>query len=70
MSVNRTWLYYSPLLQKPYCQPCWLFEDRGNPNLQWRWIDEVDGSSRHLSEQIKHHEKTALHISAMAVNHR
>ena len=29
MSANRTWLCYSPLLQKRYCQTCWLFAARG-----------------------------------------
>jgi hypothetical protein len=67
LKVTRDWLCYSPSLNKPYCQPCWLFADRLNPNLQWQWINGVSGSSRHLTKKLKQHETSCIHIAASAI---
>jgi Domain of unknown function (DUF4371) len=70
LKVNRNWLCFSPSLKKPYCHTCWLFADRGNPNLQWQWIDGVPGSSRHYGTKIKNHKSSQIHIASTAVCQR
>ena len=63
IEVPRQRLCYSPSLQKPYCEVCWLFAERG-PNLCRSWIDGVEGTTKHMSSKIYKHEKTDNHIQA------
>ena len=66
---QRSWLCYSPILAKPYCENCWLFADRNHPRfgLQSAWVDGVQSSKKRLLAKIKKHENSLLHIEASAV---
>lgn len=33
-TIQRLWLYYSPILNVAWCEPCWLFSSTANDN--WR----------------------------------
>ena len=39
----RSWLCYSQILRKPYCENCWLFADRNNQRfaVQSAWVKLV-----------------------------
>ncbi|CAB4039316.1 zinc finger MYM-type 1-like [Paramuricea clavata] len=65
----RSWLCYSPILAKPYCENCWLFADRNHPRfgLQSAWVDGVQSSKKRLLAKIKKHENSLLHTEASAV---
>ena len=32
LSVEVSWLAYSPIFDSAYCEPCWLFADRTDPH--------------------------------------
>ena len=65
----RSWLCYSPILKKPYCENCWLFADRNHERfqLQSAWVEGVQSSRKRLLAKIKKHENSSLHIEASAV---
>jgi hypothetical protein len=63
LKISRSWLCYSPILDKAYCQPCWLFSDRRRPGYQSIWSEGVR-DWKHLSEKITSHEKSQGHLSA------
>ena len=65
IKVPRLWLCYSLELKKPFCEVCWLLADRTahNHNIQRGWVNGVQGSGHN----IKHHEKSNMHIEASAV---
>ena len=65
----RSWLCYSQILRKPYCENCWLFTDRNNQPfaVQSAWVNGVDSSKKRLLAKIKKHENSLLHIEASAV---
>ncbi len=65
----RTWLCYSQVLAKPYCENCWLFADRNHQRfrLQSASADGVHSSKKRLPAKIKKHENSLLHIEASAV---
>ena len=69
MSVQRLWLCYSMVMQKPYCEVCWLFADRSSPNYgnHRGWINGVSGSLHNMLDKIKRHETSNMHIQATAV---
>jgi len=67
LKLPRLWLCFSPTLKKPYCESCWLFADRSDPNLQWSWINGVSGLKEYYGQKIKLHEKCNTHLSAMVV---
>lgn len=62
--IPRSWLCYSMILDKAYCESCWLFADRGNANFRCEWILGID-DWQHLSFLITRHEKSIQHIEAM-----
>ena len=65
----RSWLCYSPILEKPYCENCWLFADRRNERfkMQSAWVDGVQSSKKRLPVKIKKHENSSLHIEASCI---
>ena len=36
IEIPRQWLCYSPSLNKPYCETCWLFAERDNNKIAHR----------------------------------
>ncbi|XP_043482137.1 zinc finger MYM-type protein 1-like [Leptopilina heterotoma] len=63
VKIPRTWLCYSMILDCAYCEACWLFADRGQPNFQLTWIDGVSNWTK-LSNKIKLHESSKIHFDA------
>ena len=65
----RSWLCYSQILRKPYCENCWLFADRNNQpfSVQSASVNGVGSSKKRLPAKIKKHENSLLHIEAFAV---
>lgn len=61
LRILRSWLCYSPELQKCYCQPCWLFGDNSIKHQEW-----VRGFNdwTHTSRGIERHEKSIPHKMA------
>ena len=57
---------YSPSLQKPYCEVCWLLSDRKNLSNR-AWIDGVFGDIHNMADKISRHEKTKIHITAALI---
>jgi hypothetical protein len=51
IKTDRMWLCYSKLLDKCYCQPCWLFSKQQNA-LSIGFNDWI-----HLNQVIKRHEE-------------
>ncbi|XP_028403941.1 uncharacterized protein LOC114526529 [Dendronephthya gigantea] len=65
----RSWLCYSPILGKPYCENCWLFADQNHERFTFQsaWVDGVQSSKKRLPAKISKHENSKLHIEASAV---
>jgi hypothetical protein len=63
LKISRSWLCYSPILDRAYCQPCWLFGDRRRPGYQSIWAEGVR-DWKHLSAKISTHEKSQVHVTA------
>lgn len=60
--VPRKWLCYSPIMDRAYCEPCWLFANRRCPSHHPSWtvgINDWQG----LSGKIKKHESSHAHIA-------
>ena len=53
LTLQRIWLSYSPLADKCYCTPCWLFS--GTPNQAWT---EGTNDWKNLSRNIERHENS------------
>ena len=58
VTIPRLWLCYSPSLQKPYCEVCWLFSDRNNRSNR---------DIHNMAYKISCHEKTKIHITAASI---
>ena len=41
LSVEVSWLAYSPILDSAYCELCWFFADRTNPHYNRAWSTDV-----------------------------
>ena len=56
--IKRSWLCYSPQLNKVYCQPCWLFSSSDNSLItgcdDWQ----------HLSGTLSVHQQSKAHLDA------
>ena len=63
INIPRQWLCYSPTLNRPYCEVCWLFADRGCQQNR-AWIDGVAGNTHNMSTKISKHEQSQQHIDA------
>jgi hypothetical protein len=68
LEIRRSWLCYSPSLQKPYCEVCWLFHH--NPKKR-NWIDGATKSNPRdgWKKRICEHERSDDHIAATRVYH-
>ncbi|XP_025200209.1 zinc finger MYM-type protein 5-like [Melanaphis sacchari] len=66
LKIPRSWLCYSVILNKAYCESCWLFANRNNSNYRSEWISGI-GDWQHLSYLITRHEKSLQHIEATTV---
>lgn len=63
LKLKRTWLCYSSKLDCVYCQPCWLFPQKG-PVGGW---DSGLRDWKHLSDRIKTHENSQHHADSCLV---
>ena len=63
IKVPRQWLCYSPTLNRPYCDVCWLFAERKSL-INRAWIDGARGDIKNMSSKIHKHEKSDQHILA------
>ncbi|XP_046686683.1 zinc finger MYM-type protein 1-like [Homalodisca vitripennis] len=63
LKLKRTWLCYSSKLDCVYCQPCWLFPQKG-PVVGW---DSGLRDWKHLSDRIKTHENSQHHADSCLV---
>uniref|UniRef100_H2XJG8 TTF-type domain-containing protein n=1 Tax=Ciona intestinalis TaxID=7719 RepID=H2XJG8_CIOIN len=61
LKLRRYWLCYSPNMDRVYCQPCYSF------SLQNLWGTAGLNDWRHLSQQIRSHESSALHAETCVV---
>lgn len=64
--IPRQWLCYSLILDKAYCEFCWLFANRQYEHFKYEWISGVD-DWQHLSQQISKHENSIQHINATEI---
>nr|CAI5843870.1 unnamed protein product [Callosobruchus analis] len=63
IKIIRLWLCYSNVLNKPYCQFCWLLADHQNKSYSSAWVNGVSVRSN-FTQTILDHEKSQQHISA------
>lgn len=66
LSIEISWLAYSPVRNCAYCEPCWLFADRSDPHFQPAWAKGVR-KWRQLSHKIKVHSSSRTHIQSCLV---
>ncbi|XP_060859483.1 zinc finger MYM-type protein 1-like [Metopolophium dirhodum] len=66
IKIPRQWLCYSLILDKAYCEFCWLFANRQYEHFKYEWISGVD-DWQHLSQQISKHENSIQHINATEI---
>ena len=59
ITIERLWLCFSPQMNRPYYQSCWLFGDQSSQQKEWR--DGVPENPKHYGEKIKSHKKTEAH---------
>jgi len=52
------------LLDKVYCESCWLFADRKHSYFKSNWINGID-DWQHLTLKINKHESSIQHIEAV-----
>ncbi|KAL4126545.1 hypothetical protein QTP88_010766 [Uroleucon formosanum] len=64
IKIPRLWLCYSVVLNKAYCETCWLFADRKNPKLKLNWVNGIN-DWQHISQKIQVHELSIQHIEAI-----
>lgn len=64
--IPRLWLCYSLILDKAYCEFCWLFANRQYEHYKHEWISGID-NWQHLSQQISKHENSIQHINATEI---
>jgi len=62
--IPRGWLCYSIILDKVYCESCWLFADRKHSYFKSNWINGID-DWQHLTLKINKHESSVQHIEAV-----
>lgn len=62
--IPRIWLCYSVVLQKAYCETCWLFADRKGIMFKTSWINGID-DWQHLTQKIIKHELSKQHVKAI-----
>lgn len=52
------------VLNKVYCDSCWLFADRKNYKLKLNWINGIN-DWQHLTQKIIKHENCTQHVEAI-----
>ncbi|GBP83442.1 Zinc finger MYM-type protein 5 [Eumeta japonica] len=62
VKLERTWLSYFSILQKAYCEPCWLFANRASKKIQNVWIEGYD-DWKHV-DAIERHETSKIHLDS------
>lgn len=62
--IERFWLCYSPTNDAVYCEPCWLFADRRDPNFKSAWCEAKINDWQGLTAKISLHENSKVHINA------
>lgn len=66
VTIPRSWICYSKILDCAYCEPCWLFAERNNPHFNPAWINGIRAWKR-LGDKIKDHENSAIHHKSCVV---
>jgi Domain of unknown function (DUF4371)/hAT family C-terminal dimerisation region len=69
MKIRREWLCYSVKTNTVYCDSCWLFADRCSTNFRPEWVQGLN-DWKHLSEKIKIHQQSQVHVDAVIVHQR
>lgn len=64
--IPRNWLCYSIILNKIYCETCWLFADRLYKHFNETWINGID-DWQHASQKIYAHEISVQHVEAIKI---
>lgn len=62
--IPRGWLCYSIILDKAYCESCWLFADGKHSYFKSNCINGID-DWQHLTLKINKHESSIQHIEAV-----
>lgn len=62
--IPRIWLCYSVVLEKTYCETCWLFADRRGIMFKTNWINGIN-DWQHLTQKIIKHEVSKQHVEAI-----
>ncbi|GBP04903.1 Zinc finger MYM-type protein 1 [Eumeta japonica] len=63
VKLERTWLSYSLILQKAYCEPCWLFANRASKKIQNVRMEGYD-DWKHIVDAIERHETSKIHLDS------
>lgn len=66
--IPRIWLCYSIILDKAYCETCWLFADRTYGNFKFEWVNGMN-DWHHLSQCLQRHEISIQHFEALKVRY-
>lgn len=66
VTIPRSWICYSKILDCAYCEPCWLFAERNSPHFNPAWVNGVR-AWRRLGDKIKDHENSAIHHKSCVV---
>ncbi|KAL4153437.1 hypothetical protein QTP88_001270 [Uroleucon formosanum] len=66
LQIPRLWLCYSILLNRVYCETCWLFANRSQKGFKNNWIVGIN-DWHHMNDKINDHEKSQTHIYASSV---
>ncbi|XP_025419683.1 uncharacterized protein LOC112690005 [Sipha flava] len=66
LQIPRLWLCYSILLNRVYCETCWLFANRNQKGFKNNWIVGIN-DWHHMNDKINDHEKSQTHIYASSV---
>jgi len=61
LQIPRLWLCYSILLNRVYCETCWLFANRNQKGFKNNWIVGIN-DWHHMNDKINDHEKSQTHI--------
>lgn len=64
--IPRSWLCYSIILNKIYCETCLLVADRFYKHYNATWIYGID-DWQHASQKICAHETSVQHIEAIKI---
>lgn len=62
--IPRLWLCYSIILDRVYCETCWLFSNRLEKSFKNNWILGIN-DWHHIGDKINVHETSRQHIQAV-----